>query len=116
MNQEIAVAILENAGFSVEVAENGQIAVDMVQKSEPGHYQAVLMDVQMPVMDGYQATRRIRALPRRDAASVWIVAMTANAFVEDIRRSRQAGMNEHISKPVELERLQDVLSRCLKPK
>ena len=65
----------------------------------------------MPVMDGYEAARRIRAMDRPDAQSVWIVAMTANAFVEDVRLSREAGMNEHVSKPVDLERLQDVLRR-----
>ena len=71
------------------------------------------MDIQMPVMDGYEAARRIRSLDRPDAGTVWIVAMTANAFVEDMRLSREAGMNEHVSKPVDLERLQDVLRRQL---
>ena len=116
LNREIAGELLGMTGVQVETAEDGKQAVEKFAASREGYYDLIFMDVQMPVMDGYQATRRIRALPRRDAASVWIVAMTANAFVEDIRRSRQAGMNEHISKPVELERLQDVLSRCLKPK
>ena len=69
----------------------------------------------MPVMDGFEATRRIRTLPRQDARDVWIVAMTANAFVEDIRLSREAGMNEHVSKPVDVDRLLDILRRQLKP-
>ena len=73
------------------------------------------MDIQMPVMDGYQAARRIRAMDRPDAQSVWIVAMTANAFVEDVRLSREAGMNEHVSKPVDLDHIQELLSRRLKP-
>ena len=74
------------------------------------------MDIQMPVMDGYEATRRIRQMPRGDAGSVWIVAMTANAFVEDIRLSREAGMNEHVSKPVDLDRLLEILRGQLKPR
>ena len=69
----------------------------------------ILMDIQMPVMDGYEATRQIRGMDRPDAKSVWIVAMTANAFVEDIRRTREAGMNEHISKPVDPDRLKEIL-------
>lgn len=103
MNQEIAVAILENAGFSVDVADNGQIAVDMLQKSEPGYYQAVLMDVQMPVMNGYEATRKIRALENKELASLPIIAMTANAFAEDREAALKSGMNGHISKPIDVQ-------------
>ncbi len=76
---------------------------------EPGYFDLIFMDIQMPVMDGYEATRQIRRLTRADAEKVWIVAMTANAFVEDIRLSREAGMNEHCSKPVDPERLQEIL-------
>ena len=71
------------------------------------------MDIQMPIMDGYEASRKIRALPKKDAQSVWIVAMTANAFAEDVRRSREAGMNEHLSKPVDPRRLQEILQKRL---
>ena len=116
LNREIAGELLGMTGVQVETAEDGKQAVEKFDAAPEGYYDLIFMDVQMPVMDGYQATRRIRALPRRDAGQVWIVAMTANAFVEDIRRSREAGMNEHISKPVELERLRDVLYRCLRPR
>ncbi len=109
LNQEIAVEMLSVTGVQVEVADNGAQAVEMFEASEQGYYDLVLMDIQMPVMDGYEATRRIRALSREDAGSIWIVAMTANAFVEDIRLSREAGMNEHCAKPIDPERLQDIL-------
>lgn len=113
MNQEIAVAILENAGFSVEVAENGQIAVDMVQKSEPGYYQAVLMDVQMPVMGGYEATQNIRRLENKELASLPIIAMTANAFTEDREAALKSGMNGHISKPIDVQVLFQTLDSII---
>ncbi len=113
MNQEIAVTILENAGFSVEIAENGQIAVDMVQKSEPGYYQAVLMDVQMPVMDGYEATQKIRHLENRELASLPIIAMTANAFTEDREAALKSGMNGHISKPIDVKVLFQTLDSII---
>jgi len=113
MNQEIAVAILENAGFSVDVAENGRIAADMVEKSEPGYYQAVLMDVQMPVMDGYAATRKIRSLKNRELASIPIIAMTANAFAEDRDAALKSGMNAHIAKPIDVEVLFETLDSIL---
>ncbi len=96
-------------------AGDGQQAVDRFAASPPGWYDLIFMDIQMPVMDGYQAARRIRAMDRPDAQSVWIVAMTANAFVEDVRLSREAGMNEHVSKPVDLDHIQELLSRRLKP-
>ncbi len=97
-------------GVQVEVADNGAEALERFEASPEGYFDIIFMDVQMPVMDGYEATRRIRSLPREDAAQVWIVAMTANAFVEDIRLSREAGMNEHCSKPVDPKHLQEILS------
>lgn len=109
LNQEIAVEILSAMGVQVEVADDGKEALEKFDASPEGYYDIIFMDIQMPVMDGYEAARRIRQLPRNDAESVWIVAMTANAFVEDIRRSRDAGMNEHCSKPVDPERLQEIL-------
>ncbi len=105
LNQEIAVTILEEAGFIMEVAENGQIAVDMVKKSEPGYYQMVLMDVQMPVMNGYEATRQIRSLENEELSSIPILAMTANAFEEDKQEALRAGMNGYIAKPINIEEL-----------
>lgn len=116
MNQELAVVILENAGFSVDVADNGQIALDLVANSEPGYYQAVLMDVQMPVMDGYEATRQIRKLENRELASIPIIAMTANAFTEDREEALKSGMNGHIAKPIDVQLLFKTLDNvCSKP-
>ena len=109
LNQEIAMEILSATGVQVEAADNGKEALEKFASSPEGYYDIIFMDIQMPVMDGYEAARRIRQLARSDAESVWIVAMTANAFVEDIRRSRDAGMNEHCSKPVDPERLQEIL-------
>lgn len=109
LNQEIAVELLALTGIQVEMADNGARALELFAASPEGHFDIIFMDIQMPVMDGYEATRRIRALQRQDAKNVWIVAMTANAFVEDIRLSREAGMNEHCSKPVDPERLTEIL-------
>ena len=105
INMEIARTLLEFRNASVDGACNGQQAVEMFRASSPNHYDAVLMDVRMPVMDGMAATRAIRALERPDAITVPILAMTANAFAEDIEQSRKAGMNEHLAKPIESETL-----------
>lgn len=105
INMEIARTLLEFRNASVDVACNGQQAVEMFRSSPPNHYDAVLMDVRMPVMDGIAATQAIRGLNRADAATVPILAMTANAFAEDIEQSRKAGMNEHLAKPIEPETL-----------
>ncbi len=113
MNQELAVVLLESAGFSVDVADNGQIAFDMMAKSEPGYYQAVLMDVQMPVMDGYEATRRIRNLENHALSSIPIIAMTANAFTEDREEAIKCGMNGHIAKPIDVQVLFKTLDNVL---
>ena len=114
LNQEIAATILGDAGFEVEIAGNGQIAVDMLRKSEPGYYQVILMDVQMPVMNGYEATKSIRALENRELASIPIIAMTANAFEEDKQEALKSGMNGHIAKPIDIEVLFGVLREILK--
>ncbi|MCI9546913.1 MAG: response regulator [Lachnospiraceae bacterium] len=114
LNQEIAVAILDDAGFSTEVAGNGQIAVDMLGKSHPGYYQLVLMDVQMPVMNGYDATRAIRKMENKELASIPIIAMTANAFEEDKQEALDCGMDGHISKPIDVENLLGTLDRMLR--
>ncbi len=113
LNQEIATAILGDAGFSTEVADNGQIAVDMLKKSEPGYYQLVLMDVRMPVMNGYEATRAIRKLDDPDLASIPILAMTANAFEEDKQEALNCGMNGHLAKPIDVKMLLDTLDKIL---
>ena len=113
LNQEIAAAILGDAGFSTEIAGNGQIAVDMLEKSEPGYYQLVLMDVRMPVMDGYEATRKIRKLENPQLASIPILAMTANAFEEDKQEALRCGMNGHLAKPIDVEVLFNTLDKIL---
>ncbi len=113
LNQEIAVEILGDAGFTTEVAPNGQIAVDMLKKSEPGYYQVVLMDVQMPVMNGYEAVREIRNFENKKLASIPILAMTANAFEEDKQEALRCGMNDHIAKPINVKVLFETLKKVL---
>ena len=113
VNMEIAVMILEQAGFRVETAKNGKVAVDMVSASRPGYYDAVLMDIQMPVMDGYEATRAIRGLPDKALAGIPILAMTANAFKEDEQAAAEAGMQAHISKPIDVGAMMKTLTAVL---
>jgi CheY-like chemotaxis protein len=108
---EIANMILTEAGFIVETAENGKIALDKVSSSEPGYYDAILMDIQMPVMDGYEATREIRALDNKELAKIPILAMTANTFAEDMDKSFAAGMNAHITKPLDIRLLNATVKR-----
>ena len=113
LNQEIAVELLSEEGFQVEVADNGQMAVEMLEKSEPGYYQLVLMDVQMPVLDGYGAARKIRSFGNKELASIPIFAMTANAFEEDKQEALHNGMNGHIAKPIDVKKLISTLDRVL---
>ncbi len=105
--------ILGTRGVQADVAGNGKIALEMFSASEEGHYAAVLMDMRMPEMDGLEATRRIRALDRTDARAVPIIALTANAFDEDVQRSLQAGLNAHLSKPVQPEVLFETLESLI---
>ncbi len=105
LNREIAEELLTERGFVVEKAENGQVAVDAVKNSAEGYYKLILMDIQMPVMDGYDATREIRALANPAHANIPIIAMTANAFDEDKKRALECGMNAHIAKPIDVEKL-----------
>ncbi len=113
LNREIAREVLEMAGLAVEEAENGQIAVDMFSSSESGYYSLILMDIQMPVMNGYDAAAAIRALGHPDALRIPIFAMTANAFVEDIQAAKAAGMNEHLAKPIDFDALGAALKKYL---
>ncbi|MBQ2516236.1 MAG: response regulator, partial [Desulfovibrio sp.] len=113
VNREIGVAMMEMHGIEVETACNGKEAVDMVNQADAGHYDLVLMDVQMPVMNGYDATKAIRSLADQDKAGVTIVAMTANAFDEDRKAALQAGMDGHLAKPIDMERLKDMLVKIL---
>ena len=114
LNQEIAQAILEEAGFTVEIAENGQIALDLLTRAEPDYYQLILMDVQMPVMNGYEATRAIRSMENPALSSIPILAMTANAFEEDKQTALKCGMNGHISKPIDIAKLLETLENVLR--
>ena len=113
INAEILIDILDMENIKADHAENGRIAVEMFAASAPGTYAAILMDVRMPEMDGLEATAAIRALDREDAKRIPIIAMTANAFDEDVQRSLQAGMNAHLSKPVEPDRLYRVLGELI---
>ena len=113
MNREIAISLLEMHGFVVETAVNGKLAVDAFLSHPAGHYDAILMDVRMPVMDGLEATKNIRVSGKEDARSVPIIAMTANAFDEDTRQSIASGMNGHLSKPVDMTLLLDTLAEYL---
>ena len=113
LNQEIAVEILGGAGFTTEVAENGKVAVEMLQRSDPGYYQLVLMDVQMPVMSGYEAVREIRQLENQRLADIPVIAMTANAFEEDKQEALRNGMDGHIAKPINIELLFTTLNKVL---
>ena len=115
LNAEILTDLLEMEDVTSEWAENGRRAVEMFEGSAPGHFSAILMDMRMPVMDGLAATRAIRALDRPDAATIPIIALTANAFEEDVRQCLQAGMNAHLSKPVEMDHLKAALRREASP-
>ncbi|MBQ9008658.1 MAG: response regulator, partial [Clostridia bacterium] len=115
VNAEIMVMVLGMREMVVEHAENGRIALDMYEQHEPGYYDAILMDMRMPEMDGLEATRRIRASERPDAASIPIIALTANAFDEDVQRSMQAGLNAHLTKPVEPDVLFETLEHLIRP-
>ena len=97
----------------METAENGKEGVDTLASSEPGYYDAVLMDIQMPVMDGFEATAAIRALPDERLANIPVVAMTANAFAEDVKKAKEAGMNGHIAKPIDVNIMINVLRDVL---
>ena len=105
LNREIAVEIPQMTGAEVETAENGKIAVEKVEVSPKDRYDLIFMDIQMPVMNGYEAARQIRSCENEDAKTIPILAMSANAFQEDVARSMDAGMNEHLSKPIDMETL-----------
>ena len=113
LNQEIAIAILEEAGFETDVASNGRVAIEMLKAAPPDYYRVVLMDVQMPVMGGYEATRAIRAMDDKRLASIPILAMTANAFEEDKQEAFRSGMNGHIAKPIDIAKLMETLDQVL---
>ncbi len=114
LNQEIAVEILGESGFVIDVADDGEVAVEKMKEAQPGQYDLILMDIQMPKMNGYEATRHIRAMDNPDIANIPIIAMTANAFDEDKKEALNAGMNGHIAKPIDIPVLLEVLHDILK--
>ena len=113
LNREIAMELLKAHGLLIDTADNGLMAVDRFKTSAPGEYACILMDIQMPVMDGYNATKAIRALEHEDAHTIPILALTANAFASDIGKAHSAGMNDHIAKPIDVELLMETLGRWI---
>ena len=112
-NQMIATALLEEVGFQVEIAADGKQAVEMMDKAEPGYYDIILMDIQMPNMDGYEATKLIRAMDDKTKANIPIVAVTTNAFGEDRETSLNIGMNAHLAKPYDMQQIVKTLYEIL---
>lgn len=113
MNREIGRELLKNANIDVDVAENGEEAVLKFVQQEPGTYQLILMDLQMPVMDGFTATRKIRACGRADGKEIPIVALTANAYPSDVNQSLAAGMNAHAAKPIDPDALYALMQKYM---
>lgn len=113
INAEILKEILAMEGAECVIVENGQLAVERFKSAKAGEFDAILMDVQMPVMNGYEATRAIRALEHKDAGQIPIIAMTANAFAEDQKAALDAGMNVHLPKPIDVELLKKVIRECI---
>ena len=111
--EDCRAVVCKKIGFQAETAENGKDAVDILTAAEPGYFDAVLMDIQMPVMNGYEATKLIRSFEDTRKANIPIVAVTANAFGDDVRRAHDAGMNAHIAKPIDPKNLQSVLTDLL---
>lgn len=116
INAEILEELLEIEGASCEIVENGQLVVERFSRAKENEFDAILMDVQMPVMNGYEATIKIRALDREDAQNILIIAMTANAFAEDEKEALDAGMNVHMAKPIDIELLKKIIKQYVKRK
>ena len=114
VNADILQMILQSRGIDSDVAENGKIAIDLFSSHQENYYSAILMDMRMPEMDGLEATKRIRAMERTDAKKIPIIALTANAFDEDVQRSLQAGLNAHLTKPIQQEVLFETLESLVK--
>ena len=113
MNQMIAKRILQNSGIKVVTADNGEECINAVELNEPGYFDAVLMDIRMPVMDGLAATKRLRSNGREDCKKLPIIAMTANAFEEDVKKTLEAGMDAHLAKPIEPALMFETLAECI---
>ena len=114
LNWEIAEELLTAEGLELDWAENGQICVDKFTAAQPGYYDAILMDLRMPVMTGYEATYAIRAMVHPDAKSIPIIAMTADAFAEDVKKCLDAGMNAHVAKPIDVREVCRLLAKFMK--
>ena len=114
LNTELLKDLLAMEGARCDCAKNGEEALEMFKKSEPGRYDMILMDVQMPVMNGYEATKAIRACGHPDAESIPIIAMTANAFTRDVQEALESGMNTHVPKPIDLDNLKETVVRIKK--
>ena len=114
LNMDISETILTDAGANVTKAVNGKVAVETFQTNEPGTFDIILMDVMMPVMNGYEATRYIRSLDRADAKEIPVIALTANAFAEDVEKSKEAGMNDHLAKPLDIQRMLTLIAKYVK--
>jgi CheY-like chemotaxis protein len=113
INMEIAVELLGQTGISVDTAENGQVALTRVTQTPPGYYDLIFMDIQMPVMNGYEATAAIRASGREDLKTIPIVAMSADVFMDDVKHAQDSGMNGHVGKPVKIEALVNTLENWI---
>ena len=114
INSDIATLILQNDGFVVTPAYNGHEAVEIIKNSKAGDYDVIFMDIMMPIMNGYEATNTIRSLENKDLANIPIIAMTANAYANDIKSALDAGMNGHISKPLEIDKMRITIKEVLK--
>lgn len=115
INQKVVLGLLKKTGATIITADNGQLALELFQKSAPHTFDLILMDIQMPVLNGYEATQKIRSCGREDSATIPIIALSANAFTEDVSKSLASGMNGHIAKPIDLKQMYIVLARFLKP-
>jgi CheY-like chemotaxis protein len=113
-NVEVAKELLGLININVEVANNGKEALDKLLASEPNYYNIVFMDIQMPVMNGYEAAQKIRLLEREDLRVIPIIAMTADAFADDVRHAMEAGMNGHIAKPIDVGKVEEMIERWVK--
>lgn len=111
LNAEIAIELLSEEGLKIERAENGVLCVEMLEKASPDYYDMILMDIQMPVMNGYEATQKIRKLEDKEKANIPIIAMTANAFAEDRKKALEVGMNDHVAKPIDMNKLLPIIGK-----
>jgi signal transduction histidine kinase/CheY-like chemotaxis protein len=114
LNVEVATELLHTVGVEVEQAGNGAESIEMLKKNPPGYYEMIFMDIQMPVMNGYEAAGKIRSMSRKDFKKIPIIAMSADAFADDVKRSLEAGMDAHIAKPIDISRLEEVIEKYLK--